>query len=388
MMGGWFHFGWRTALLGAAILQCLMLAWALACEARNRTANRFLAATLVVIAGILTPYAIGFAGAYDRFRWLTFAPFSLPLALGPMLYGYAYAMAGGSRPPHLHWHLAAPMIQAAYFALCFALPETAKWSWYTGGHRAWISPLFDGLGVLSLAAYAIGIGRLLKTQRRRLADQRSDDDAYAAAWLSRVLLAILVGLAVEAGFWLWSTAIGGTSFFQETGMYLALALVGVYLGVAGWRQAALPAPLSASEIVQVDGEGDVGRTPDWPAIGADIADRTRQAGWWREPDLSLAGLARRLGTNSGRVSRAINIGLGVNFSTFVNSLRAEAVADALEAGSKQDLLDLALDMGFASKASFNRAFRTRFGAPPSQYRRQVSDPAFSATGQEMRREAG
>ena len=386
MTDGWFHFGWRTALLGAAIVQCLALAFALARDAKNRRANGFLAATLLVIAGLLTPYAIGYAGAYDRFRWLTFAPFSVPLALGPLLYGYAHALADGTAPRRMRLHLAPALVQVSYFAVCFALPEAAKWQWYTGGHRTWISPLLNGLGLISLAAYAVAIGGLLKRRRRYLADQRSDDEAYAAVWLSRVLMAILAGLAVEAGFWLWSTLAGGIDFFQETGMYLALALVGVHLGVAGWRQAALPTPLTAPE-TQADAEPEAGRSPDWPAIAADIADRTRRAGWWREPDLSLARLARLLGTHSGRVSRAVNLGLGVNFSTFVNGLRAEGVAAALDAGARQDLLDLALDMGFASKASFNRAFRARFGVSPSQYRRQVSDPAFSAAGVEMRREA-
>jgi AraC-like DNA-binding protein len=77
----------------------------------------------------------------------------------------------------------------------------------------------------------------------------------------------------------------------------------------------------------------------------------------------------------------------VNFSNFVNGLRAEGVARALVAGSDRDLLSLALDMGFASKASFNRAFKARFGVSPSQFRRQVSDPAFFKSNAEMRRAA-
>ena len=43
----------------------------------------------------------------------------------------------------------------------------------------------------------------------------------------------------------------------------------------------------------------------------------------------------------------------MNFSAFVNGLRAEGVAGALEDRPEADLLDLAFDMGFASKASFN-----------------------------------
>lgn len=171
-------------------------------------------------------------------------------------------------------------------------------------------------------------------------------------------------------------------------MYLALAVVGVYLGVAGWRQAALPVPLTATaEVDPIPGDPEAARTPDWPVIAHEIADRIREAGWWREPDLSLARLSRLLGTNSGRLSRAINLGLGMNFSNFVNGLRAEGVARALEAGSDRDLLSLALDMGFASKASFNRAFKARFGVTPSQFRRQVSNPAFSQADSKLRRAA-
>lgn len=382
------YFGWRTALLCVAILQCLLLAGALARSGPNRVANRFLSAALVVIAGMLTPYAIGFAGAYDRFRWLTFAPFAIPLAFGPLLYGYAHALADGMPPRGMRRHLAPAIGQFLYFALCFLIPQAAKWQWYTGGHRAVVAPLLDVLGLVSLAAYAYAIGRLLKRQSARLADHRSDDDRFSAKWLGQVLALILAGLGIEAGFWLWSLVVGGINFMQETGMYLALAVVGVYLGVAGWRQAALPVPLTATaEVDPIPGDPEAARTPDWPVIAHEIADRIREAGWWREPDLSLARLSRLLGTNSGRLSRAINLGLGMNFSNFVNGLRAEGVARALEAGSDRDLLSLALDMGFASKASFNRAFKARFGVTPSQFRRQVSNPAFSQADSKLRRAA-
>lgn len=379
------YFGWRTALLGVAIVQCLLLAGALAWNAENRVASRFLAAALVVIAGLLTPYAIGFAGAYDRFRWLTFAPFAVPLALGPLLYGYACALADGLPPRRIRLHLAPALVQGLYFGACFLIPGAAKWQWYTGGHRAWVAPVFDVLGLASLAAYAYAIGGVLKQRRQALADQRSDDDRFSADWLGRVLMAVLAGLGVKAGFWLWSVVAGGIDYFQETGMYLALAVVGVYLGVAGWRHAVLPPPLAATPEAIVSEPVAATISPDWPSVAQAFAERTRQADWWREPDLSLTRLARRLGTNTGRLSRAINLGLGVNFSSFVNGLRAEGVARALEAGSDQDLLRLAFEMGFASKASFNRAFKARYGVSPSQFRRRVSDPAFLAADAEMRR---
>lgn len=72
--------GWRTALLGAAILQLLALAIVLAVGEGVRAANRLLSALLIVIAGMLVPYTIGFAGFYDAWRGLTFLPVSISLA--------------------------------------------------------------------------------------------------------------------------------------------------------------------------------------------------------------------------------------------------------------------------------------------------------------------
>ncbi|QTC92223.1 AraC family transcriptional regulator [Brevundimonas goettingensis] len=362
-----------------------VLAAALAIAPVQKAANRLLAATLVVIAGLLIPYAIGFAGAYDAWRGLTFAPFAIPLALGPLLFAYASALEENRVSRRLLWHFAPPLVQAAYFTICFLLPIGRKWAWYTGGHDAVVSPVFSALTLTSLAGYALAIGPVLKRYRARLADERSDDDQYAARWLSRVRAAIVFSLLVEVAFWLWSTATGGIDYFQETGLYLALGGLGLYLGVAGLRQAGLPPPLRALDRLPEPKAAPARAPTDWRLIAGEIADRTRAEGWWREPDLTLPGLARRLGTNSGRLSRAINLGLEVNFSVFINGLRAEAVADAITIRPKADLLDLAFEMGFASKASFNRAFHARYGMAPSAYRRQVSNPDFSPLMPDLRR---
>ena len=105
------------------------------------------------------------------------------------------------------------------------------------------------------------------------------------------------------------------------------------------------------------------------------AEQVQREQLYADPELSVPRLARMLGTNSAYVSRAFNQGLGESFSGFINRLRCEAVAARLRAGSTEDLLELALDCGFSSKASFNRAFRATFHCNPSAYRRgQGSNP--------------
>jgi AraC-like DNA-binding protein len=48
----------------------------------------------------------------------------------------------------------------------------------------------------------------------------------------------------------------------------------------------------------------------------------------------------------------------------------EAVQKALIAGGTEDLLTLAFDAGFNSKASFNRAFKAVTGKTPSENRQK------------------
>ncbi|HZV84758.1 MAG TPA: helix-turn-helix domain-containing protein [Brevundimonas sp.] len=374
-------FGWRTALLLTLSVQLAVLSAALWVQPLNRAANRILATFLMVVVGVMTPYTIGFAGFYDAWMWLTFAPLALPLFLAPLLYGYTHRLVLGRLPGRWLLHLAPGLIQLAYLACAFLLPLDAKMAWGDRVDGPWVGPAVAAGVAVGLVAYALAALRLLNDYRRRLADERSDDDRFAARWLARVLGAMALATVVWVAWQAWGLATAGPNYFGFFWLHLSFGVIGLYLGVEGWRHAGLGfAPLKAVEISSP-------AETDWTALGADVLERTRVAGWWREPELSLAVLARRLGTNTGRLSRAINLGLGVNFSTFINGLRAEGVADALSAGSGADLLELAFDMGFASKASFNRAFRARYGMAPSVWRRGVSNPDYLSPAAELRRAA-
>lgn len=360
-------FGWRTALMSMAALQLLLLAAALTAAERNRAANRLLAALLIVLVGLMTPHGIGFAGFYDRWPWLTFAPFGLPLALGPLIWSYAYALTHGALPRRLALHLAPAALHLAYGAICFLQPLATKYAWAEQAHDVWVDPLISAATLGGLGAYCLAAAAMLRRYRTLLEGERSDAPRYAAAWLSRALTAMIAALIVWTGFQATELSVGRLSYFQMFGLYLVLAATGLYLGIEGWRHASLAFPPLLSQTAAAGEPAAPAR--DWAAQGAAWAKATAAGGWWRDGELTLAGLAARLGTNTSHLSRALNEGLKVNFATFVNGLRAEAVALALEGGGEGDLLDLAFEAGFASKASFNRAFRARYGVSPSDYRR-------------------
>lgn len=388
-------FGWRTALLAVASAQMLSIAVPLLRTGLNRSANRCLGALLIVLTGVLTPFTIGFAGFYDRYPWLSFAPFAVPLAVGPLLYFYTHALARGSLPARPAWHLAPALLQFAFQAVSFCLPLAAKPHWDEIS-----APVVDALVafglVVGLAGYSLVSLRLLKDYRAALAQQRSDDQRHGARWLSRAVGAMLVLLLAWAGYNAWDRFVAPLDYFGVLGLYLVIAAIGCYLAVEGWRHANLSFVLAMPSIEPVSATspapGPVPAIPaeacspaplstsspepaaptserDWRALGERWAAQTLAADWHKDPELSLATLARLLGTNSTHLSRALNEGLGVNFSSFIAGLRCQSVAAALRAGRPDDLLDLAFEAGFGSKASFNRAFQAAMGQSPSAYRR-------------------
>jgi AraC-like DNA-binding protein len=356
-------FGWRTAVLSVAFVLVLAIAAALTRPLVNRTANRTLAALLVVLAGIITPWMIGFAGFYDKWRWLSFAPFQLTLAVAPLMWLYVRALIDGAWPARGWRHLLPAMVQFAYGAICFiALPVALKDRWLDTS-VATVGRAADAGTIAGLAAYGITGLRTLRDYRTALATARSDGHRYTGRWLATAIGATLILLPVWTGYAIWD-AVDPLGYTGLMGLYLAVAGFALFLGIEGWRHANLPFPRRAELVPVLPAE-----TRDWVALGQQWAARTRAESWHRDPELSLPTLARRLGTNTAYLSRSINAGLGVSFSSFVNGLRSEDVAAELEAGSTTPLLDLALEAGFSSKASFNRAFVERYGTSPSAWRR-------------------
>ncbi|UVO53134.1 helix-turn-helix domain-containing protein [Sphingomonas sp. SUN039] len=355
-------FGWRSAVLSIAFVQLLLLAAALTRPIRNRVANRTLAVLLVVLAGMITPWMIGFAGFYDKWQWLSFAPLAISLAVAPLAWLYIHALIHGRWPTHGWRHLVPATIQFSYLAAAFVLlRQPFKNEWLAQSSLAYDAITGGGV-VAGLAAYGLAARSLIRLYRERLSGQRSDDHRFALSWLARAVGALFALLAVWAVYGMYDL-IQPLGYRGLMGLYLAIATFALFLGIEGWRHAALPFPhLAELELPPAP-------TVDWVAKAEAWAGRVRSERLYADPELSVPRLARALGTNSAYVSRAFNEGLGHNFSGFINGLRCEEVAARLRDGTGDDLLDVALECGFSSKASFNRAFLATYGCSPSSYRR-------------------
>ncbi|MDH7806923.1 MULTISPECIES: helix-turn-helix domain-containing protein [unclassified Rhizobium] len=88
---------------------------------------------------------------------------------------------------------------------------------------------------------------------------------------------------------------------------------------------------------------------------------------YRDENLNLSRLAKRLGLPSRQISGAINRSLGVNVSQYVNQLRIREACRLLEE-TDQSVTAIMLSSGFQTKSNFNREFRRVTGMSPVDWR--------------------
>lgn len=88
---------------------------------------------------------------------------------------------------------------------------------------------------------------------------------------------------------------------------------------------------------------------------------------WLDGGLSLQSMAATLGLSTNHLSQVINECERRSFRDAINARRVCEACRRLDQDSNTNLLDLAMDCGFNSKSSFNRAFRKFTGKTPSEY---------------------
>lgn len=361
-------FSWRSVLLLVGVVQGLVVATMLLTRKPNRSANRFLAALMLAFVGALMPQMLGFGGMYDRFPWLSQAPFDVSLAFGPLLYLYMRRLLTGPLTVG-QWlpHLAPSLLQFSYYTVLFGLPLATK-SWFVANvHDPRVVPLETGAALASAFGYWCATAMLYREYRLWVANEVSDSENYHLTWLRNLLTVVAATFLLWLGFEAVETIRGGIGYRERFWLFLWAAAVMYYLGMASYRYAELKFPL-----MHADGRAAkavVEQPENWDALGEDVAQRVAAEEWFLDPDLTLPGLARKMATNTWTLSRAINRGLELNFNDFVNQARVDRVREHLsDPADGRSLLEIALDCGFNSKTSFNRSFKKLTGRTPSSFR--------------------
>jgi AraC-like DNA-binding protein len=94
---------------------------------------------------------------------------------------------------------------------------------------------------------------------------------------------------------------------------------------------------------------------------------------YRNSRLSLVSLAERLSLQPYQLSGIINGRLGRTFTDLLADFRMAEVKRRLsDPKETSNILDIAFDAGFGTKAAFNRVFKEREGLTPSDFKKKQS----------------
>lgn len=127
-------------------------------------------------------------------------------------------------------------------------------------------------------------------------------------------------------------------------------------------------PPAGDSSVTADGRGDLSAAD---RLELERVVKAMDGGLYLEPGLSIGGLADVLKVPEHRLRRQINGGLGYrNFTAFVNDYRINEAKRRLSDPelAREQIVQHAFSLGYASLAPFNRAFRERVGVSPTEYR--------------------
>jgi AraC-like DNA-binding protein len=370
------------ALLGAA--QGGILAMALIAKRPRRTPHLLLAAaSLAFVLHLVTVvyYSANLVPRFPHFFGLTLA---VPLLFGPLC--YLYAITASDRERRLRgrdlWH-ALPFVAILAWGLpVYFLPATEKVALFLAIQDGQIpiqSVVAGPLMLISGVAYTAATLLALRRHQHVVAENYSSLDRVNLVWLQGLTIAYGTIWLIAVGIEIAAAAGWAVPFASDLLIALVITLVIYGIGYWGLRQpeifrfataehaiATLAAPTSTP---RYERSGLAPREAE--ELKARLVALMEREHPYRQSELTLGDLAERLGTSPHRLSEVLNGQLALSFYDFVNGYRVREVQARLVGpdGARYTYLTLALEAGFASKSTFNAAFKKLTGMTPSDYRR-------------------
>jgi len=383
-------------------LQGLLLTGVLFAQRNNRTANAVLAALMGAFTIYLASTVYYGAGLVRDFPHFFGVSYPTPWLFGPLVYLYAVAASDRSwrfRPrTYLHFvPVAITVFAASPYYLMGGAEKLALLDRMNAGNVPVQIAAIDPLKYVSGIGYTIATAMYLRRHRNAVEQSYSNTARVNLRWL-------LALTAAGAGIWLLATLLRFTAPNagpRDDQVALAMALLVYAVGYLGLRQpevfryetleyavptlsvtTASPIPPTvlppAEQPAPLPQVSDASTRYERSGLSDAEADRLKASLFevmnhecpWRDSELTLADLAARLESTPHKVSEVLNAQLGQTFYDFVNGYRVREVQRRIKAGEARALkmLALAMDAGFASKSTFNQAFKKHTNQTPTEFR--------------------
>jgi len=345
--------------------------------------QRLLGLIVVVFVTVILR-AVVYSMNWDQIHWLRFAPLGLELFLPPLMYLYVcfITTASGAPQPAHRQHLVLPFMWLSYDLLMYSMalfqPDVAAQNHIaTVMHYETVNAVEDKLILLSTWFYLIqGCRRYLQFSR-----QLASLDHDKSRVLNRWILQILIWMVVLALYLLLNNVLDLLGIWTTSrwprwmGFNIYLALTTYYLASLGIR---LQSPRLFEAIQSIKVHQNKSQANDYHQLQQQLHQFLYVERHYLNPELNSQQVAEALDIPAETLSFLLNRKLKISFRDLLNQYRIDAVKalikerSAIESLSTNSILDLALEAGFNSQASFYRAFKKFVGITPLQYASQHS----------------
>jgi AraC-like DNA-binding protein len=389
----------QSSLCSVAIAICVLCAFlANADQSKPRKRSRYLVAYLVLEAlWFAMEWLMQHPTSPAKALWLG-SLMGLSLFVAPCLWLFARQITEDQTPsirslPAAHFIVVAigialtlPLIQTTHLGPDYADPNHVP----TKLHNLFI----HGTMLACIALFLVQVPYYMTECVRILARHAAHTKALFSNIEHKTLntLRILIFVVVTKWFVGLLRALYCITLGRDTGW--GLLFTGMEVGVTVWalffvmRQSTV---FSVAERKLVD---DLFGSDAEPSAGAEaryarssldqptrarirrkLQDAMNTSHGYRDNRLTLRSLCQQIKENPHYVSQVINQDLGASFYDLVNVHRVENAKRLLVMAPEKTVIDIALEVGFNSKSTFNAAFRHHTGSTPTAYRNsQLSAP--------------
>ena len=309
---------------------------------------------------------------------IRYMPLGLELFLPPLMYVYVCSITRFKSVQksnrRIHWLL--PSVWLVYDLLLYIMTlfeptvieqQTLAERWHYGA----VNGIEDHLILLSTWFYLI-----IGTLRYRAFTQASSSMAVKQrSVLRRWLKQILGWMSIVAVFLSVNQVLDQLDLVQTSKLIrwqafnVFLAFTSYYLGFLGYR---LQSPRLFEAINALKSHEIKNQASDGDQLEQKLNHLMQQQTIYLDPDISIKQVAASLDVSAEKLSFILNQKLQISFRDLINQHRIAAVKLAIEQQpmTNASILDLALNSGFNSQASFYRAFKKFVGMTPLQYNQQ------------------
>jgi AraC-like DNA-binding protein len=345
-------------------------------ENRKSKSNLFHGLMLLSIVACVTEIFLMYTGYIVHMLFLVDFSEAFGLAIGPFFYLLVISLTKGQLSWKNYLHLVFPVI---YFFLqlpFLLLPEDAKYNaWIASYHpgsdfRAfdypydprmfWLTDHCTQISLISLALYSIlSLVEIFNAFKKK----------QESFW--RPVTGVLKFLRWEV----FQIASAVLSIFivklfhkNDTGDHLFAAFITVIIYLTSFRIIKHSGFFKQAPLAEAQKQKNLSNGALQHELLAKLNHVMAHQKPFLKTDFSLPDLAQQLSTTVHILSQTINEGLGKSFFEMVAEYRVEEAKKLLRDQPNIKVEEIAEQVGYNSKSSFNTVFKKLTGATPSQFR--------------------